>query len=385
MFQRVIVPLDGSEVAEKALEYGAEIARRFGTRLVLLRAYAGEEESTRLLATMPAEPAGGIVDPRVVDMVEDSAHLAEQETRDYLSKKAQQLAGAGLSVDTVMADDSAGDAILQEANREPGALVVMCTHGRGGLARLVFGSTAEAVLHRSRTPLLLIRVYESTNIASGGEHRMDITIGADVIGASGKLGEVHRVIVDARSERITDLVVKHGFLFGRERVVPLSHVTKVEGGVVHVDLDERGFEAMDGFTDDRYRAPDPSWRGPPGFNRNDFLMDVTVAEGPMQGLAGGPVPVGGFPGGEQATPDDMSRPTVEPGTPVLDVDGNKVGEVHEMSFAADTGVPTRLVVRSGGIFHHDTEVPANLVREIADDGVMLNVPRAEIERLGERR
>ena len=379
------MPLDGSEVAEKALTYGVEIARRFGARLVLLRAYAGQEQSTRMLAMMPAEPAGGVTDPRTIQLVEETAEHAQADAEQYLKTQAQALTAEGFGVDTVLVDDSAADAILMEANRAAGALVVMCTHGRGGLARLVFGSTAQEVLHKIQAPLLLIRVYENPNVRSGGDRGMDINIGADVIGTSGKLGEVHRVILDARSERITDLVVKHGFLFGRERVVPLAHVTEVENGVVHLDLDERGFEAMDGFSDDRYRAPDPSWVGPPGRRSEDFLMDVTVAEGPMAGLGGGPTPPLGFPGGQQVSPDDMARPTVSPGTPVLDRDGKHIGDVHEMAFSAEHGTPTRLVVRSGGIFHHDTEVPASMVQEIGDDGVMLNVVQDEVEKLGERR
>ncbi|HEY7293735.1 MAG TPA: PRC-barrel domain-containing protein, partial [Dehalococcoidia bacterium] len=76
---------------------------------------------------------------------------------------------------------------------------------------------------------------------------MDVTIGAEVRGSDGKLGDVHRVIVDARTGHVTDLVVKHGFLFGNERVVPLSSVTKVENGVVYLDTDKEAFERFHGF------------------------------------------------------------------------------------------------------------------------------------------
>jgi len=381
MFSRVIVPLDGSDVAEKALEYGSEIARRFEARLVLLQAYAGQEQSTRMLAMLPAEPAGGAIDPRAIQMVEDTARLAEKEARDYLDRTAQTYTASGLTVDTVLVDDTAADAIVNEANREAGGLVVMCTHGRGGLGRLVFGSTAQDVLHRVQSPLLLIRVYKSADfVEGGGSQPMDISIGADVVGTTGKLGEVHRVIADARSDSITDLVVKHGF-FGRERILPLGLVKGVENGAIRVDLDQRGFEALDGYTDDRYRAPDPNWVGPPGFNREDFLMDVTVAEGPMQGLAGGPVPPLGYPGGQQISPDDMARPAVSPGMAVLDSDGEKVGEVDDMDFASDTGRPTRLILRRGFIFHSETEIPVSMIQDISDDGVMLNVTKAQVEQL----
>jgi nucleotide-binding universal stress UspA family protein len=63
-------------------------------------------------------------------------------------------------VDTLAMDADATEAILQEAQREPATLIVMSTHGRGGLGRLVFGSVAQAVLERSHVPLLLIRVKD---------------------------------------------------------------------------------------------------------------------------------------------------------------------------------------------------------------------------------
>ena len=210
---------------------------------------------------------------------------------------------------------------------------------------------------------------------------MDISIGADVIGTGGKLGEVHRVIVDARSDHVTDVVVKHGSLFGKERIVPLSYVSRVEEGRVYLDLDEKGLEAMNGFTEDRYRAPDPDYSGPPGWDRGGFLIDTTVAAGSAGGL--GPLPAKplGFPGGEQAVPDLMQRPSVSPGTPVLDADGEKIGEVHEFAATADTGVVTRLTVRSGFIFKQETEIPVEWVSEISDDGILLHVPKSRVEEL----
>jgi nucleotide-binding universal stress UspA family protein len=73
-------------------------------------------------------------------------------------------------VDTLVADADATEAILEEAQREPGTLVVMSTHGRGGLGRLVFGSVAQAVLERSHVPLLLIRVGDQASDAEEPPH-----------------------------------------------------------------------------------------------------------------------------------------------------------------------------------------------------------------------
>jgi sporulation protein YlmC with PRC-barrel domain len=207
---------------------------------------------------------------------------------------------------------------------------------------------------------------------------MDVTIGAEVRGSDGKLGDVHRVIVDARTGHVTDLVVKHGFLFGNERVVPLSSVTKVENGVVYLDTDKEAFERFHGFADDRYRAPDPDYVGPPGYDNTEFLLDEVTSIGVAS--YGQVEPPLGYPGGEQVSPDDMQRPVIRQGSAVLDVNGEKIGEVSELSLDPDGGAPRHLSVKHGLLFKHEIELPLAWVREIGDDGVLLSVTKAELER-----
>ncbi|MHB8574999.1 MAG: PRC-barrel domain-containing protein [Dehalococcoidia bacterium] len=209
---------------------------------------------------------------------------------------------------------------------------------------------------------------------------MDFNIGAEVIGTEGKLGEVHRVIVDARSNHVTDLVVKHGFVFGKERVVPLSCVTGVKDGVVSVNVDGRAFEAMNGFADDRYHAPDPNYVGPPGFDNTAFMLDRVVAFGGGVGTGQqGGAPPFGFPGGEQTSPDDRQRPVYAEGTSVHDAAGEKVGEIARMTIDPTNGSATHIVLRQGFLFHHEAEIPISWVQDLSDKGVMLNVMRAAVE------
>jgi len=213
---------------------------------------------------------------------------------------------------------------------------------------------------------------------------MDVRIGSRVFGSDGELGEVHRVIVDARTNNVTDVVVKHGALFGQERMVPLSCVDRVDDdGNIHMKLDGKGFEEMQQFASDHYSAPDPDYSGPPGFDRGLLLLDsmwLTYAGGGGGGV-GKPL---GFPGGEQISPSDMQRPSVSPGTPILDVNGEKVGEVHEFAWEADGGAPTRLVMQKGLIFHSETELPVSWVEQLSDEGVILSVPRSQVESLREQ-
>jgi len=211
---------------------------------------------------------------------------------------------------------------------------------------------------------------------------MEFGIGAEVMGTDGKLGQVHRVIVDARTNHITDIVVKHG-LFGADKVIPLERVSKVEDNAVHLDLDKEGFEQANGFIADHYHTPEPSYLGPPGFRSEEFLLDAMVAGGAPLGLREAEPPLG-FPGGEQLSPDDFARPAVAAGTDVVDVNGEKVAQVHELAWNAPDGNPSRLVVRRGVLFHQDTEIPVDWIKGVDSEAVMLNVPKGQAEQLASR-
>jgi nucleotide-binding universal stress UspA family protein/uncharacterized protein YrrD len=379
MFQRVIAPLDGSQLSEKALAYAAEIARRFGARITLLRAFEGAERSARTLAMMQAGPGpDGMLDPTTVEAVTEAARAEQSEARAYLDDRARELQARGLDVDVLLVDAPPAEAITRAAHSEPQTLVVMSTHGRGGLGRVVFGSTAQEVVQHCYAPVLLVRAVESAITESGADISSQLSIGAEVIGTVGKLGEVHRLLVDASSNRVTDIVVKHGFLFGTERIVPLAHVTRVEGGAVFVDLDERGLEAMDSFAEDRYRAPGKDYPLPGRLDRNAYLLNAVAAEGPMAAMA--PLPTE-IPPAAQTPPADMQRPAIAEGMDVLDVDGRKVGEIGAFSVAPENGIPTHLTLRRGLLFKQDIELPIDWVQELGDEGVVLKVTKDQVEAL----
>ena len=376
MFQRVIVPLDGSEVSEQGLKYAIPLAEKFGARLVLLRAFAGPEQSARMLAMAQADPVGG-VDPRTVDVVTEAVHEQEEEVRSYLAEQAQQLAARGLEVEALNVDADPKDAILQEAHRQPDTVVVMTSHGRGGLQRLVFGSVAQEVIQRCHAPVLVIRASSGATTSGGHDTGHDVSIGAEVMGTAGRLGTVHRLVIDANVHRITGIVVRHGAIFGQERVVPMDRVSRIEGGVVYVNVDERGFAALDRFAEDRYRTPDPDFTGPPGLAREHYVLDSVAAEGPMGALTP-PARIDTVPVNRSA-PADSQRPAVAAGTDVFDDTGEKVGDVAELSVHPETGTPTQLTIRRGRLFRHDTAIPVEWIANISEKGVELNVSKSRIE------
>lgn len=139
MFSKVLVPLDGSPLAEKALPHATLIATRTGAQLLLMR--AREDKG------MP-----GIAG---VDLPQEPVH----PTDTYLSGIAAQLAQSGIAVETtvVRGDAPAPMSIVDEARNREADLIVMATHGRGGVSRWLYGSVASSVLAQTTTPVMLVR------------------------------------------------------------------------------------------------------------------------------------------------------------------------------------------------------------------------------------
>jgi nucleotide-binding universal stress UspA family protein len=132
MYERILVPLDGSERAETALLHAERLASAFGSELLFL--------------WVLAHAAG--------DGDSSPAH-------DYLENIRARLEATGVSgLSLTVAAGDAADAILRVVEEEQVSLVCMSTHGLGGIRRLVLGSVADAVVRRSDVPVLLIRPDE---------------------------------------------------------------------------------------------------------------------------------------------------------------------------------------------------------------------------------
>ena len=151
MFETILVPLDGSDRAAAALPVAREMARRFGGRLWLVQAIQLGNASFALGANAAT---GGLTDPAVITSeVEARAEVA----RAYLSGVAEQLGDVGLQAEYEVRDGPPGDAIIEAAGEARADLIVMSSHGHGGLGRLVFGSVTDHVVRNSRAPVLVVR------------------------------------------------------------------------------------------------------------------------------------------------------------------------------------------------------------------------------------
>jgi nucleotide-binding universal stress UspA family protein len=147
MENRILVPLDGSSLAERALSCAVMLAQGLPAELVLLRAVWIPPDVLARMGEAAVE----------LDLV---AGQMEAEAEDYLSVLVEQLARAELVVRHVVARGPAAETILEHARQEHISHIVMATHGYSGLKRWAHGSVAERVLQTATVPLLLVRVGE---------------------------------------------------------------------------------------------------------------------------------------------------------------------------------------------------------------------------------
>jgi nucleotide-binding universal stress UspA family protein len=136
--EKILVPLDGSTLAEAALSTAREFAERDGSTISLLRAAEG--------MTLPG---GDTVEAQVT---------AVREAEEYLAAVVRRLEGKGIRrIETHVWYGPPATAIVEAAAVQKADLIVMSTHGRSGLGRLVLGSVAESVLRGTTAPILIVR------------------------------------------------------------------------------------------------------------------------------------------------------------------------------------------------------------------------------------
>lgn len=157
MYQRIVVPLDGSKTAESILPFVLEIAGPLDIEVVLLR------------VVVPIPPS--VVEGSREVVVED-AEARRAEAARYLDVLAAELRDRGVRVRTVVRRGDPVAEIASAARELDVDLVAMTTHGRSGLGRLLFGSVAEAVLRSTDLPVLMMRQTAARVAArAGGERR----------------------------------------------------------------------------------------------------------------------------------------------------------------------------------------------------------------------
>ncbi|HXH10598.1 MAG TPA: universal stress protein [Alphaproteobacteria bacterium] len=137
MYKRILVPLDGSTLAEGVLPHVTELAKSLGAEVVLLR-----------VAFAHIFPGADPIATQVT---------AVQEAEDYVTELAKKLQEQGVRAEAKVRYGDAVEEILDHVAWDHIDLIAMATHGRTGLARVVMGSVTEQVLRRAPVPMLLLR------------------------------------------------------------------------------------------------------------------------------------------------------------------------------------------------------------------------------------
>lgn len=141
MYTKILVPLDGSTLAEKVLPHAQALAKAEGAELVLLR------------IPLPPSPEFFARNPGLgVSIIED----AEIETETYLQKEVSELQKQGAHVTSMISEGPVPDTIIAVAENIHADLIAMSTHGRTGIQRMLLGSVADKVVNLSPIPVMLI-------------------------------------------------------------------------------------------------------------------------------------------------------------------------------------------------------------------------------------
>jgi len=143
MYSNILVPLDGSVRAEAVLPHVEELALSSKGRVLLLRV-------VDLVAPI------GAAEPAYAGLRQREMEQETREARAYLTPLQGTFRQKGIDAHTLVAYGRTIDAILETAESENVDLIAIASHGRSGLARVVYGSVAAGLLQRARRPLLFI-------------------------------------------------------------------------------------------------------------------------------------------------------------------------------------------------------------------------------------
>lgn len=145
MYERILVPLDGSPLAEAVLPHAQTLAQSLGAEIVLLR------------VTVNPVVEFSFSDPSIAA---SAIREIERESKYYIENKCSELEAAGMRVSFLIREGPVADTILAVAEAMQADMIAMSTHGRSGVRRWLLGSVTERVVHHSPVPVVVIRPQE---------------------------------------------------------------------------------------------------------------------------------------------------------------------------------------------------------------------------------
>jgi nucleotide-binding universal stress UspA family protein len=149
MFQHLLVALDGSELANKALKVSLELAKAHNSKVTIVT-------STDPINTGLGTGGFGMID--AASIVKQLEQIYAAQAKQILDAAKVTCSETGIDADTIYVPrQRAGDSILETAEKVGCDLIIMGSHGRQGLQKLLLGSQAAAVLAASKDPVLIVK------------------------------------------------------------------------------------------------------------------------------------------------------------------------------------------------------------------------------------
>ena len=146
-YRHILVPTDGSEISERAVEQAVSLAAALGARLRVLH--------VQVSFPISLVGVGELVEPSTVDAL---LAATQQRTETILGEAMARAAAAGVEAEqSLLVNPQPHQAILEEARTHGCDLIVMASHGRRGLEGLLIGSETQRVLTQSSCPVLVVR------------------------------------------------------------------------------------------------------------------------------------------------------------------------------------------------------------------------------------
>lgn len=146
IYRNILVPLDGSELASRALPYAQEIATLAGAKLTLLRVVPEPDQEYQMTS-----------DLNIVNLGLEEQQATMEHATGWVERLAGELKTAGIQVAPIVEMGEAAARIVDYAGEHDIDVIVMSTHGRTGPARWLYGSVASKVLAAAPCPVLLVR------------------------------------------------------------------------------------------------------------------------------------------------------------------------------------------------------------------------------------
>ena len=186
--QLIVVPLDGSELSERAIPYAALYAQTFGGRLLLATVWEGAEEA--ITSVLP-------------DVADDLFKQGQSHYEKYLAQVAEKYKIDGVKIDAEVLAGSPSETILKLIDDRHADVLALATHGRSGLGRWWYGSVAGEIAQQAAIPRLVV--------------------GPKVLSQPTKAIKVDAVLVPLDGSNLSELALEHGV-----------RIAKAFGAALHV-------------------------------------------------------------------------------------------------------------------------------------------------------